>query len=107
MEDHAPRTAEEIAAFRRRVDKSPNARTFLVSNDGTATLINATFIEKRLDYGKAFSFVQNLVVKSRDAHHDVYMAGQAPPPGRGDHAQSQMFRNFFLTLPATARPPPL
>ncbi len=100
MEDHAPRTAEEIAAFRSRVDKSPNARTFLVSNDGTATLINATFIEKRLDYGKAFSFVQNLVVKSRDAHHDVYMAGQPALTGWVYHYESQMFGIFAVTLAA-------
>lgn len=100
MEDHAPRTAEEIAAFRSRVDKSPNARTFLVSNDGTATLINATFIEKRLDYGKAFAFVQNLVVKSRDAHHDVYMAGQPALTGWVYHYESQMFGIFAVTLAA-------
>lgn len=100
MEDHAPRTAEEIAAFRSRVDKSPNARTFLVSNDGTATLINATFIEKRLDYGKAFAFLQNLVVKSRDAHHDVYMAGQPALTGWVYHYESQMFGIFAVTLAA-------
>lgn len=100
MEDHAPRTAEEIAAFRGRVDKSPNARTFLVSNDGTATLINATFIEKRLDYGKAFAFLQNLVVKSRDAHHDVYMAGQPALTGWVYHYESQMFGIFAVTLAA-------
>jgi predicted RND superfamily exporter protein len=100
MEDHAPRTAEEIAAFRGRVDKSPNARTFLVSNDGTATLINATFIEKRLDYGIAFAFVQNLVVKSRDAHHDVYMAGQPALTGWVYHYESQMFGIFSVTLAA-------
>jgi hypothetical protein len=100
MEDHAPRTEEEIAAFRGRVDKSPNARTFLVSNDGSATLINATFIEKRLDYGKAFAFVQNLVVKSRDAHHDVYMAGQPALTGWVYHYESQMFGIFAVTLAA-------
>jgi len=100
MEDHPPRTAEEIAAFRGRVDKSPNARTFLVSNDGTATLINATFIEKRLDYGKAFAFVQNLVVRSRDAHHDVYMAGQPALTGWVYHYEAQMFGIFSVTLAA-------
>jgi len=89
-----------FAAFRSRVDKSPNARTFLVSNDGTATLINATFIEKRLDYGTAFAFVQNLVVKSRDAHHDVYMAGQPALTGWVYHYESQMFGIFAVTLAA-------
>src|SRR5260370_5281853 len=105
MEDHAPRTAEEIAAFRSRVDKSPNARTFLVSNDGTATLINATFIEKRLDYGKAFSFVQNLVVKSRDAHHDVYMAAHHPPAGGGEHHKNDTAADFSPDAPTSDRTP--
>jgi len=100
MEDHAPKTQAEIRAFRDRVDKSPNARTFLVSNDGTATLINATFIEKRLDYGKAFDFVQGLVVKSRDADHDVYMAGQPALTGWVYHYESQMFGIFAVTLGA-------
>src|SRR5260370_16468575 len=105
MEAHAPRTAKEIAAFRSRVDKSPNARTFLVSNDGTATLINATFIEKRLDYGKAFAFVQNLVVKSRDAHHDVYMAGPPPPPGWGCTSQTPKCCIFSPRLAPRSRAP--
>lgn len=47
MEDHIPTTPAEIAEFRSRVDKSPNARTFLISGDETSTLINATFIETR------------------------------------------------------------
>jgi predicted RND superfamily exporter protein len=100
MEDHPPRTPAEIRAFRDRVDKSPNARTFLVSNDGTSTLINATFIEKRLDYGKAFNFVQGLVVRSRDADHDVYMAGQPALTGWVYHYESQMFGIFAVTLGA-------
>ena len=45
MGDHVPATGEEVADFRRRVDQSPAVRTFLISNDGTATLIKATFLE--------------------------------------------------------------
>ncbi len=100
MEDHPPSTAAEIKSFRERVDKSPNARTFLVSNDGTATLINATFIEQRLDYGKAFAFVQDLVVRNRDAHHQVYLAGQPALTGWVYHYESQMFSIFAVTLGA-------
>src|ERR1700757_817688 len=76
MEGHGPTTPEEIADFRRRVDKAPNARAFLISGDSTSTLINATFIEQRLDYGEAFKFVHGLVQKYTDADHEVYMAGQ-------------------------------
>src|SRR3546814_20898253 len=76
MEDHIPSTPEEIAEFRERVDKSPNARTFLISGDETSTLINATFIEQRLDYGEAFKYVHGLVLKYPAADHDVYLSGQ-------------------------------
>src|SRR3546814_13806465 len=47
MEDHIPSTPEEIAEFSERADKSPNARTFLISGDETSTLINATRSEER------------------------------------------------------------
>ncbi|MDE0855026.1 MAG: MMPL family transporter [Nevskia sp.] len=100
MEDHVPGTAEEIADFRRRVDKSPNARAFLISGDSTSTLINATFIEQRLDYGEAFKYVHGLVQKYQDAHHEVYMAGQPALTGWVYEYESQMFRIFAVTLGA-------
>lgn len=100
MEDHVPGTPEEIADFRRRVDKSPNARAFLISGDSTSTLINATFIEQRLDYGEAFKYVHGLVQKYQDAHHEVYMAGQPALTGWVYEYESQMFRIFAVTLGA-------
>jgi predicted RND superfamily exporter protein len=100
MSDHSPSTPEEIADFRARVDKSPNARTFLISNDGTATLINATFLEQRLDYGEAFKFVHGLVQKYADADHDIYMAGQPALTGWVYAYESQMFWIFAVTLGA-------
>ncbi|WP_029920832.1 efflux RND transporter permease subunit [Nevskia soli] len=100
MEDHAPSTLEEIADFRARVDKSPNARVFLISGDATATLINATFIEQHLDYGEAFKYVHALVQKYSDAHHDVYLAGQPALTGWVYEYESQMFTIFAVTLGA-------
>jgi predicted RND superfamily exporter protein len=100
MGDHPPSTPEEIDDFRNRVDKSPNSKTFLISTDGTATLINATFIENRLDYGTAFKYLQGMVVKNRDSHHDIYMAGQPALTGWVYEYESQMFRIFAVTLGA-------
>lgn len=100
MEDHVPTTPAEIAEFRQRVDKSPNARTFLISGDETSTLINATFIEQRLDYGEAFKYVHGLVAKYTDADHDVYMAGQPALTGWVYEYESQMFWIFAATLGA-------
>ena len=100
MEDHVPSTPEELADFRRRVDKSANARAFLISGDSTSTLINATFIEQRLDYGEAFTYVHGLVDKYKDAHHEVYMAGQPALTGWVYAFNAQTYRIFAVTLGA-------
>ena len=52
MGDAPPSTPEEIAEFKRRVDKAPNVQAFLISQDETATMITATFIERLLDFGR-------------------------------------------------------
>lgn len=46
MDEKAPETSDELAEVKRRVNESPSVRTFLVSQDGTAAIINATFIER-------------------------------------------------------------
>lgn len=75
MDDDPPSTPEQLAEIRRRVGESAAAATFLVSRDSTATLVNATFIESQLDYGKAFEFIQQIVAKERDAQHEIHVAG--------------------------------
>lgn len=100
MEDHVPATAAEIAEFRGRVDKSPGSRAFLISGDSSSTLINATFIEQRLDYGQAFQFVQGLVTKARDSEHEVYLAGQPALTGWVYQYERQMAWIFAVTLAA-------
>ena len=76
MDDQPPANEREIEAFRSRVDKTPNVRVFMLSPDDSATLISATFIEHRVDYGEAFDYVQDLVEQARDDEHDVYLVGQ-------------------------------
>ena len=76
MGDHAPANDAEIEEFRSRVDKAPNARNFLISQDESATLVKATFIERLMDYGEVFENVQALAESARDAEHEVYVAGQ-------------------------------
>ena len=100
MENKIPSTPEEIDDFKKRVDKSPNARVFLISGDASATLINATFIEQRLDYGEVFKYMHGLVDKYKDADHEVYMAGQPILTGWVYKYQSQMFGIFAVTLGA-------
>ncbi|MDI3258734.1 MAG: efflux RND transporter permease subunit [Sinobacteraceae bacterium] len=100
MGDRPPATPDEIANFRNRVDKSLSARTFLISRDESATLVNATFIESRLDYGTAFDYLHTLVNKYSDADHVVYMAGQPALTGWVYQYESQMFWIFAVTLGA-------
>jgi len=100
MEDRVPESRDEIAAFRSRVDKSPNARTFLISGDSSATLINATFIEQRLDYGEVFRYMRELAQNASDADHDVHMAGQPILTGWVYQYEGQMLKIAGITIAA-------
>ena len=100
MEATAPQTAEEIAEFKRRVDGSNNVRTFLISQDETATLVTATFIESTLDYGETFKYVHAMVERERDEHHEIYAAGQPMLTGWVYAYQGQMLEIFGITAAA-------
>jgi len=99
MESKAPTSPEDVAAFRQRVASSPNAQSFYVSRDETATLITVAFHDS-IDYGEAFTFLQNLVEKSRDADHDVYIAGQPILTGWVYKLQKQTYSIFSITIVA-------
>ena len=75
MGDRLPETAEEITEVKRRINESPPVRGFLVSRDQSAAIINATFIEKAVDYKVVFDTVQALAAKYSDDKHEVYVAG--------------------------------
>ena len=98
MGDHSPATSEEIEEFRERVKKSPASQTFLISADETATLIQATFIERLLDYRTVFEFVQeNLVEAEADGVHEIHAAGQPMLTGWVFYYQYQMIFIFMVT----------
>ncbi|MSR14091.1 MAG: RND transporter [Gammaproteobacteria bacterium] len=99
MDNNAPSTPEEVEEFKERVSKSPNARTFYISPDETATLINIAFLDS-VDYGEAFNFVQDLVEKARDADHEVYVAGQPTLTGWVYKLQKQTYSIFGVTVGA-------
>lgn len=100
MGDEVPQTEAEVEDFRRRVEASPLTRDFLVSPDGTATIIRATFIEHRLDYSESFQYVQGLVEAARDERHEVHLAGQPALTGWVFQHQRQMLWIFGATLVA-------
>ena len=97
MGGHAPNTPEEVQDFRRRIQLSPNARTFYVSRDETATLLNATFLDS-IEYGEAFEYATGLVEKARDENHDVFIAGQPVLTGWVYKLQKQTYNIFGVTL---------
>ncbi len=98
MDEKAPETPEELAEVKRRVNESNNVRTFLVSQDGTAAIINATFIERLVDYGVVFKNVQELVKKYSDANHKVYVAGWPMLTGWVYDFGAQTLKIFAVTL---------
>jgi predicted RND superfamily exporter protein len=100
MGDKKPETPEEIEEFRRRVEKAPNARAFMISHDETATLIRATFIERLLDYGVVFEHVQKLAEEARDDQHEIYVAGQPILTGWVYSHQLAMIGIFGVTASA-------
>jgi uncharacterized protein len=100
MEDSVPDTDEDVATFQRRLESSPAVRNFMVSRDGKSTLVHATFIEQRLDYGEAFAYVQELVEAARDERHEVHLAGQPALTGWVYRYQEEMRALFLVTLAA-------
>jgi len=99
MDDKAPQSAKDVADFKRRVSMSPNARTFYVSPDESATLITVAFFDS-IDYGEAFTYVHGLVEAARDANHDVYLAGQPVLTGWVYKLQKQTYSIFGVTVGA-------
>ncbi|TDU26842.1 hypothetical protein DFR24_3873 [Panacagrimonas perspica] len=97
MGDRVPTNAAEVEEFRRRVQQSPNARTFFVSRDETATLIQATFLDS-IEYGVAFDFVRDLIHKASDDKHEIYLAGQPTLTGWVYELQRQTYSIFAMTL---------
>lgn len=99
MDNHAPKTPEEINEFRKRVQQSPNARSFYISPDETATLITVAFLDS-VDYGESFKYVHDLVEKAQDADHIVYVAGQPILTGWVYKLQKQTYSIFGFTVGA-------
>ncbi len=100
MDDEPPATEAAITDFRRRVMQSPNVREFMISADHSATLIMATFIEHKVDWGESFEYVQALVEAARDDKHDVYLTGQPALIGWVYRYEWQMLGIFAITITA-------
>jgi len=98
MDNHAPSTDEDLSEIRRRISESPNVRSFLVSGDQTAAIVNATFIERLVDYQQVFDTVQELTAKYSDGNHQVYVAGWPMLTGWVYHFGQETPLIFAVTL---------
>lgn len=98
MDDKVPSSQSALDDFRRRVEQSPNVRTFYVSGDETATIITAAFLENLLDYDVVFSSVQELADNYRDDNHEIYVVGQPILTGWVYKLQEQTYLIFGITL---------
>ena len=99
MSNKPPETPEEVAEFKSRIAISPNAQTFFISRDETATMVTATF-QDTIEYGEAFEYAQGLVEAARDANHEVYLAGQPVLTGWVYKLQKQTYKIFAVTVGA-------
>lgn len=98
MGDKVPSDPETLASFHKRVERSPAARQYLVSEDGKATLINAAFYEHSLEYDTVFDFVNGIAAKARDENHEVHVVGQPVLTGWVYQLQEQTYAIFGITL---------
>ena len=98
LDEHLPKTNAELVEIKRRVNESPSTRTFLVSKDATSLILNATFIERLVDYGVVFDGVAALVTKYSDDHTKVFVAGFPTLTGWVYHFGAQTPEIFAVTL---------
>lgn len=98
MDDRAPVSLKELEETRRRIDESPPVNQFLVSGDKSAALVNATFIEKLVDYKIVFERLQELASKYSDGNHKIYIAGWPTLTGWVYHFGETTSIIFCVTL---------
>ena len=94
----APTTDKEVDLVRRIVLTSRNLYGVLVSLDEKAALIQATFIEGRLDHRRVFDAVSRSVVEPyQDANTSIYVAGEPWLYGWVYYYSREVFVIFFAT----------
>ena len=97
MGDTVPKTQAEVQELIKRVEKSANVRSFLISGDQSATLITATLIERLAEYDVAFDFIQTMIESEQDDAHEIYVAGAPILTGWVYTYQVQMLGIFAIT----------
>lgn len=98
MGNEVPKDPKELADLEHRVERSPTARTYLVSTDQTATLLRFSFLEAGLDYGVAFAKINALIDAAKDDKHQFSVVGQPILTGWVYKLQKQTYTIFAVTV---------
>ena len=98
MGNQVPTDPKDLADLERKVERSPIARTYLVSADQTATLLRLSFREDQLDYGKVFAAINDLTRAATDSKHSFSVVGQPVLTGWVYKLQKQTYLIFGVTL---------
>ncbi len=96
-----PQSAVEIAKFREKVGTTAGVIGTLVSARGDAALVQATFIDRLIDYDTVFNQVNHILAALADDNHELYAAGQPMLTGWVYHYEREMYLIFgigFLTM---------
>lgn len=95
-----PQSQSQLADLRDRVRATPGVVGTLVSFNGDAAIIQATFIDHLIDYQEIFDRTNQLVSRLADSNHEVYAFGQPMLTGWVYHFRRQTFVMFTLGLAA-------
>ena len=91
-----PKDKQELDDLQKRVFTS-HAYGTLVSRDQKALLLNANFIEGRIDFNKLFDAFMELKKKEEDANHKIYLSGMPLIYGWIYHYVPKMGMIFLIT----------
>lgn len=103
MQTGIPQTADDMARFRHTIDTTPGVVGTYVSASADAVLIQATFVERLLDYSVIFDRVNAITSKLHDGDHQIYAAGFPMLTGWVYHYRVQTYELFcvgFLAMVA-------
>jgi predicted RND superfamily exporter protein len=95
-----PQSQSQLADLRDRVRSTPGVIGTLVSFNGDAAVIQATFIDHLIDCKVVFDRTNQIISRLEDSNHDLYAFGQPMLTGWVYHYRRQTFVMFMLGLGA-------
>jgi predicted RND superfamily exporter protein len=91
-----PKDEQELQVLKKTVFTSPVNGT-LVSRDQKALLLNASFIEGKIDFNKLFDEFMKIKKREEDANHKIYLSGTPLVYGWIYHYVPKMEVIFLIT----------